>query len=121
VPWLPIYRKVTVICPLASEITTLNRAEAQRKAFSRLEWGIGMLLVGTALSGALKAYGGQAIGAGIAAIGVGIAVHAVIVAQMYEHWWVAGIAALVIVCGCVAVLLRNKGFTLPKIGKFRKR
>lgn len=112
------FKKVTIVC---SDVFLQNRAESHKKAITRLSWGIGLLLGGTVLSGALKQFGGQIIGNWVAAAGACVAVHAVAVAQIVEHWKWAGLTALVVGCLCAVILLRNKGVSMEKLFERMKR
>ena len=120
VPWVPVYRKITVSCPSADQILSLNRAESHRKAMKRVGWGLGILLVGTAISALLKQMNLQIIGNLVAGLGMGIIVHGLIIAQMMEHWMTVSICSLALCCAIAVYLFRNNGFTIPKIGKLRK-
>lgn len=114
VPWLPIYREVTVSCPDTNQILSLDRAESHRKAIGRIEWGIGFLLAGTLLSAALKQVGFQQIGNYVAGLGIATIIHGMITAQIMEHWLLASIGVLILCCGIGVYLFRNKGFSVDK-------
>ena len=111
---MPIYRKVTVSCPDTGQILSLNRVESHRKALKRVEWGLGILLIGTLLSAALKQVGFQQIGNYVAGSGVMLMFHGLLTAQMLEHWKIIGGIAAVIGCGILVYLFRNKGFSVDK-------